>query len=342
MTRQLRRETLLIAILLAGAWCNDAQSQTNATKVNEQPRPQPRARRDFLFNYGVVVDGLERNVSARVWVPIPRSDECQTVRIIREDLPGKGTFATETKYGNEILFVDANTGNARELKLNLMFRVTRFSLSKGIGVEPATREEASLFVKPDAKVPTDGKPLDLVKGRTLSGGPQRKCRSLYDVVFDFMRYSKEGTGWGQGDVNWVCDHGYGNCSDFHSLFISLARSQSIPAKFEIGFLLPDERGRGDITGYHCWAKFLDEDNQWEPVDISEAKKHPELRDFCFGNLTENRLMMTVGRDVTLVPKQNGAPLNFFVYPYVEISGHAYPAQKIKFSFSYADLDAQRD
>jgi len=66
---------------------------------------------------------------------------------------------------------------------------------------------------------------------------------------------------------------------------------------------------------------------WIPVDISEANKNPSLRDYYFGNLTENRVGFTVGRDLTLVPKQDGSALNFFVYPYVEIDGKPYPATR---------------
>jgi transglutaminase-like putative cysteine protease len=81
-----------------------------------------------------------------------------------------------------------------------------------------------LFLKPDAKVPIDAKPLSLLEGKKLPGEQLQLARLLYDVVNNHMRYSKEGTGWGQGDAVWACDNKYGNCSDFHSLFISLSRS----------------------------------------------------------------------------------------------------------------------
>ena len=119
---------------------------------------------------------------------------------------------------------------------------------------------------------------------------------------------------------WVCDSRFGNCTDFHSLFISLARSRGLPARFEIGLPLPSKRGEGNIGGYHCWALFHHDQKGWVPVDISEADKHPEMKEYYFGNLTENRVTFTTGRDINLVPKQDGGPLNFFVYPYVEVNG----------------------
>ena len=76
---------------------------------------------------------------------------------------------------------------------------------------------------------------------------------------------------------------------------------------------------------------------WVPVDISEADKHPQLKEYYFGNLTENRVTFITGRDIELVPKQDGNPLNFFVYPYVEVDGKPWPKESVKLSFAYADV-----
>src|SRR5262249_48242748 len=135
---------------------------------------------------------------------------------------------------------------------------------------------------------------------------------------------------------WACDSKYGNCSDFHSLFISLARSQKLPAKFEIGFGLPQKRGKGEVAGYHCWAFFRPEGKSWVPVDISEANKNPRLRDYYFGNLTEDRVTSSVGRDIDLVPRQAAGPLNFFIYPHVEVDGKVVGQGKIDWKFSFED------
>ena len=74
-----------------------------------------------------------------------------------------------------------------------------------------------------------------------------------------------------------------------------------------------------------------------PVDISEANKNPKLKDYYFGNLTADRVTFSTGRDIDLAPKQDGPPLNFFVYPYVEVDGKPYPADKVKRKFGYEDV-----
>jgi transglutaminase-like putative cysteine protease len=121
------------------------------------------------------------------------------------------------------------------------------------------------------------------------------------------------------------------------LFISLARSQKIPAKFEVGFAIPTKRGEGTVVGYHCWAFFRPKGKAWVPVDISEANKDPNMKDYYFGNLTEDRVTFTTGRDLMLEPKQRGKAVNFLIYPYVEVDVKEYDETKIERKFSYKDV-----
>jgi len=152
-----------------------------------------------------------------------------------------------------------------------------------------------------------------------------------------VTYKKEGSGWGRGDTNWVCDSRYGNCTDFHSLFMSLARSQGLPTRFEIGFSIPTDSTEGKITGYHCWAWFYLDDRGWIPVDISEADKNPKLKDYYFGNLTADRVTFSTGRDLELVPQASQSPLNFFIYPHVEFRSEKVPSENIELQFTFQEL-----
>jgi transglutaminase-like putative cysteine protease len=163
-----------------------------------------------------------------------------------------------------------------------------------------------------------------------------KARTLYDYIFNTMRYEKTGTGWGRGDALWACDSHHGNCTDFHSVFISMARSQHIPAWFEIGFSIADDKAESDVAGYHCWAEFYTAARGWFPVDISEAWRHPEKKDYFFGAHDVNRIQFSVGRDLLLRPEQAGERLNYFIYPYVELDGKEYP--NVSIAFSFADVD----
>jgi len=134
-----------------------------------------------------------------------------------------------------------------------------------------------------------------------------------------MKYDKSGSGWGRGDAVYACDVKTGNCTDFHALFIALARSAGIPARFAIGFTIPSQGTTGKIEGYHCWAEFRAGD-KWVPVDISEAAKAPKLADYYFGHHPANRLELSQGRWLEVQPPTQEGPINFLVHPYVEVNG----------------------
>jgi transglutaminase-like putative cysteine protease len=298
--------------------------------------PAPKSR-EFFFTYATSVTGLKPGTRARVWLPVPPSNEDQDVRTVREDLPGEARETREPEYGNRMLYLEATATDEGTIDLLLTYRVKRREVREGRGDD----RDLARFLKPDELVPVGGKPSrTLLAGKDLPHDQYAIGKYLYDLVDGHMRYSKEGTGWGRGDAAWACDSKHGNCTDFHSLFISLARTEKIPAKFEIGFPLPEKRGRGEIPGYHCWAKFRPKGHGWVPVDISEANKNPKMKGYYFGNLTPDRVAFSTDRDLTLVPKQDGPPLNYFIYPHVEVDGKPYPQEKIKNRFTYRDIDGK--
>jgi transglutaminase-like putative cysteine protease len=303
--------------------------------AEEPSAARPRQARTFVFTYRATVTGVPAGETVRVWLPVPSSSADQDVRLVPQDPPGKHEVNREPIYGNRILYVQAKADAGGKVPVEVSYRVTR----REVTAEPGKDDGESLekFLRANAKVPVGGKTLKLLKGKELSKDPMEAARELYDIVNKHMVYKKVGTGWGQGDALWACDSGYGNCTDFHSLFMSLARARKIPVKFEIGFPLPEKHGKGEVPGYHCWAKFFVEGKGWVPVDISEANKNPKLKDYYFGHLSADRVQFSTGRDLNLVPQQAGKPLNFFIYPYVEVADKPYPADKVQRKFTYQDV-----
>ncbi len=302
--------------------------------------------RHFTFHYGFTVKNVSQNQKVRIWFPMAHSDAFQEVKIISAsgDLPLKKT--RESRFGNEAFYAEASKAKKDEFHFEVFYDVVRHErLTLGLNtphlepveLSPKDRKE---YLAPDALVPTTVLPADLAAKVVAGKSTQlQKARAIYDYVFENMRYDKTGTGWGRGDVLYACDAKKGNCTDFHSLFIAMARSQGIPSRFEIGFPLPPDKHSSDIAGYHCWAEFFEPDHGWVPIDISEAWKHPEKKDYFFGAHDDNRFQFTIGRDLELNPKQDGKPLNYFVYPYVEIDGKQY--ENISTSFSFADEDVAK-
>jgi transglutaminase-like putative cysteine protease len=302
--------------------------------------------RHFTFRYAFTVKSVPAGKRVRIWIPVAQSDAYQEVKIVsaKGDLPMQKS--RETRFGNQIYY--AQTGSATVAELHFEFeydvvRHERIALGDAPHVVAASLSSSKRQkdLQPDALVPVTGLPSELgvqvTKGRTEA---LDKARAIYDYVFTTMRYDKTGTGWGRGDVLYACDAKKGNCTDFHSLFIAMARSQDIPARFEIGFPLPPDKHSAEIAGYHCWSDFYIDGKGWIPVDISEAWKHPEKHDYFFGSHDVNRVQFSMGRDLRLNPAQDGKPLNYFVYPYVEVDGQEYPNVSLAFSFADAEVAAK--
>lgn len=297
--------------------------------------------RHFTFHYAFTVKNLPAGKNARIWIPAAQSDPYQDVKVIsaKGDLPLKLT--RESKLGNEMYFAETKSSSFPELHIDIEYDVTRrervvLAPQASVSTAALSTKEREEDLQPDALVPTTGLPAELaVKVTTGKTAPLEKARAIYDYVFTTMKYDKTGTGWGRGDVLYACDAKKGNCTDFHSLFIAMARSQGIPARFEIGFPLPADKHSAEIAGYHCWSDFYIDGKGWIPVDISEAWKHPEKRDYFFGSHDVNRVQFSMGRDLRLSPPQDGKPLNYFVYPYVEVDGREY--SNVSLAFAFADV-----
>jgi transglutaminase-like putative cysteine protease len=300
--------------------------------------------RHFTFHYAFTVKDVPAGQRVRVWFPTAHSDEYQHVRVIsaKGDLSLKRT--RESRFGNEIYSAEALKSKGGDLHFEVVYDVVRYEhLTLGL-IRPRLqnasldKKDSQLYLSADKLVPITGRPAELAATVTAGKDSQLdKARAIYDYVFANMSYDKSGTGWGHGDVLYACNAKKGNCTDFHSLFIAMARSQGIPARFEIGFPLPSDKTSGEIGGYHCWAEFFNPQNGWVPVDISEAWKHQEKKNYFFGANDADRIQFSIGRDLKLNPAHQGEPLNYFVYPYAEVDGKEYP--RVDMQFSFADAGA---
>jgi len=207
--------------------------------------PRPRER-SFSFEYAVTVKDIPTGAHAvDVWLPEPRNDAYQRITDLPIDSPYRYETATGSE-GNRIVHIRLAHPTQPSFTVTMRFDALRRERFQPVDAPPAESSSAlppdlARYLRPDRLVPLDG-----------------TIRKWAREVVDAARR--------------------GNCTDFHAIFIGCARAMGIPARFAIGFPLPD---------------------------------------------------------VELVPKQHGAPLNYFVYPYVEVVGGKYTA--LETSYSYKDL-----
>ncbi|HEX7528800.1 MAG TPA: transglutaminase domain-containing protein [Thermoanaerobaculia bacterium] len=274
---------------------------------------------------------------AEVWIPLPSDGPYQTITDVRVEGPAAFTLEKDAVGNRMAHFVlDKPEQLGKEIEIRATYRVTR---REAVAPAPgsatmAAPSGAAELLKANRMVPLTRRVKELAG--MLSAGKTdavSKAHAFYDYLVDNGTYDKTAPGWGKGDSERFCDVKKGNCTDFHSAFMALARSEGIPVRFSIGFPLKSDR-EGSVPGYHCWAEFWAPKQGWVPVDASDAAKtkEPVKKAYLFGNLDLDRFDITTGRDLTLSPPQKDGTLNFFIYPYVEVDGKAFLETKIRLDY----------
>lgn len=297
-------------------------------------KPKEPTTNHFKFSYELTLDSFPKEYdNLEIIIPLARNYDFQQVnkRDIITKLPYK--IITDSLYNNEFLYVNSDS-LFDNCNIKVVYDITReenHSIeNEQTGVKLKVPQR---YLEPDSLVPIDGKVADeaaqFVDEQMTNID---KAHALYNHLFETMSYDKSGEGWGRGDAIYACDIRKGNCTDFHSLFIGMCRSQKIPARFKMGFNLPADKAEGEVGGYHCWAEFYPGGNLWIPVDISEASKDPSKKDYLFGNLDYNRVEFTLGRDIPLMTDHGLKNLNYSIYPTVFIDGQNHSTFKKKFYF----------
>jgi transglutaminase-like putative cysteine protease len=268
---------------------------------------------EFEFVYRVKLPSIDGE--AHLWIPLARTDAFQTVHLDEFSIPIKWEKVHDRDYGNDIFLLDPGAQDSGKI-IELHYRVVRKEKTAYL----ANETNVERYLRPENLVPLN-QTFKTIAEQAIAGkaNDMDRAKALYGHVLGRMRYDKSGTGWGRGDAMFACDARTGNCTDFHSYFIALARAVGIPARFAIGATIPADKSEGAIEGYHCWAEFF-ADGRWVPVDISEAWKNPALADYYFGHNPANRFEVTKGRDLIVDPAPVSGPINFLVYPLLEIEG----------------------
>ena len=323
--------------------------------------------RSFSFKYNVEVEST-KGKKLEIWIPIPQSNTVQKISRLRIDTDGlKYKLNIEVDHNNKYIYIYDKNGTTETKHISITFNVNR----KEHANEMYANVNPDKYLMPYFTVPTGGifnsvirennLTSDDVRGiydYVLSGMHYGKPKNVEDKYYSDPWLTADGEyglkkvsrddvvklhqsakilndnyTFGNGNSLYACDIGVGNCTDYHSYFMSLGRTMDIPVRFHMGFPIPNNE-RGVVKGYHCWADYYIENEGWYPVDISEADKAPDKSDYFFGTVCKNRVEMMVGRDFLL---EGYEPIvaNLFIYPLMEIDDKS--STKFKKEFLYEDL-----
>lgn len=273
----------------------------------------------------------------KLWIPYPLSDEDQLITNVSID----GDFAesavySDQKYSTPILYASWDK-NSSDRKLVFSFDVTRKEvIKKDFPAKEAVwnSNDFATYLAPTSLGPIDG-PVKELADKIVAGKTNiyDKAKAIYDWTCENMYREPKTVGCGSGDVCALLETPGGKCTDIHSVYVALMRAAGVPAR-EVFGIRQGKKDVVDITKWqHCWAEFYLPGYGWVPVDPADVrkmmlkhdlqlgdKKTKEYRDYFWGGWDQYRVKLAVGRDINLVPAQQGKALNTFGYPYAEVNG----------------------
>ncbi|MEN9867258.1 MAG: hypothetical protein RL748_2848 [Pseudomonadota bacterium] len=300
--------------------------------------------RTIELNYQVdLPEPKDQGDPIHIWLPLPAATPHQDVLAMQSDASMPVEICYDPVFGNPILHGMTQGDGAGVHHIGYRAVIERKEWHVDLTQQrPARLQQDAQLLRHQLSQTSKIKflPELLEVAQTIRAKHQKAidiARAVYDHVLASMSYDKSVEGWGQGDTEWACSMGKGNCTDFHTLFLALLRCCGIAGEFEIGAAFPADMKDGDIThfkcGYHCWTRFYDPALGWIPVDVSEASRHPEKRDYFFGTIDQDRVLLSRGRDILMVPHSQGGLENFFTEPRLErVSGSSVMYDK-KLEFS---------
>jgi len=306
----------------------------------------------IYFNFTIRTN--EETETARLWIPYPVSNDYQDISnySIEGNCDYSGIFR-ESKNGILLLYAEWNNPETFP-KLNLSLNIIRKEkIRKNFSItNDFIPIDVEKYLLPTNLGPTDGEVKEIAENVTKGNKTLlEKATAIYDYLIEYGERDGNLTFCGDGDVCKLLKNLRGKCADFSSVFVALSRSVGVPAREIFGTRIYKD---GDITGaYHCHAEFYLPEYGWIPVDPSDVAKlmlNENLnlddqkvmiaREYYFGNQSETYVDLSAGRDIILNPPQDDEPLNYFMYPYVEIDGESidFISQEIlKYQISFKEF-----
>jgi len=349
--------SLLVALsvlLIAGACASEMAAGTA-----KAPRSQAKAGKSATFDarHELKVNVPDGATSVRVWFTMPQDVPEQSVENWRIESALPSRIVTDD-HGNKAVYVEATRPTAKEISILETFRLTSREVvgnvdpSKARPITPAERSKfaADLAENANVKITPEMRALAAqIVGDEKN--PVKAARKLYDWTLDNIEYwvkdVKNKKASPVGSSEYCLATKTGNCTDFHSLWTALARSQDIPTRIVYGSIFkPELDGADKDASYHCWPQFYAGGIGWISHDVAVADifrgtfpmteenaekvrlttasgyRGPDekLVDYYFGNLDERRVVWSTGRDLKLDPSTAAGPVNALFKAYVEIDG----------------------
>jgi transglutaminase-like putative cysteine protease len=222
---------------------------------------------------------------------------------------------TPTKQGADLIFgnglyywnVNDLPRAGQSLPITIRFTYTAYELAANIDpneVQPYDKEGAlyKLYTRPEKYIESSDLQIVAIANQVAAGeeNPYLLARKFYDYVIETFQYRLVGKGLLGAKA--LINNREGECGDYASMFIALARAKGIPARSVVGYW-----AISGVEQTHVWAEFYLEGIGWVPVDPTIGQQSASKQEYYFGNMDNQRVILEKGFSFPMDPP---APDNY--------------------------------
>jgi transglutaminase-like putative cysteine protease len=280
-----------------------------ATPVPAQPLSYANPQQ-YSVTYSVVIANSGFSPSdIRLYLPMPSEYDAQKNISIDEISPEPKSKSAEKNSGNSMLYWQPKGAPKKNEAATFTLRFSLTAFETNTNIDPAAVQpyapnspEVRLYTKSEKFIESKNPKITALANSLVGSetNPYLQAKLFYDYIIDHTQYRL--IGQGLNGAMYLLDHGNGECGDYSALFIALSRAKGIPARPVVGYWA--------ISGNeqtHVWAEFYIEGIGWIPVDATIGQQSATKRTYYFGNMDNQRVILSKGFNTPLVPV---GPSNF--------------------------------
>lgn len=348
---------ITLALALGAGPASPTSPAAPAASAPATPAAATPKQASFHVTHAFAVKVPKDAKTLRVWFAVPQEDAYSSIRNLAVSSEFPVRYADDSS-GNRMGYVEVQAPKGEVVSIREEFDLTRSEIRNRVDpastrpLTAAERSALSRYLQPATHVVVDDGIRSLAA--SIVGGeknPVLVARKIYDWTLENVEY------WVKdpdklkaspvGSSEYCLLNKTGNCTDFHSLYASLAMASGLPTRMVYGSLLKPTLNGVEVDGsYHCWIEFYAPRLGWLPLDVSLADIYakefpvgeknqrlvelttatgykgvdPSKVDYYFGNLDERRVAWSTGRDLMMQPPQDGGPVNAMAKMYAEVDG----------------------
>lgn len=279
---------------------------------------------------------------ARVWIPVPQSDNDQ--QVTKLEWTAKNCSEDKSGYksisgGNKALYVEwGEDVQPEDRKVIFAFHVERRAIARPDNM--ASLEKGTVDTDKMAEyLKQTERSGDLTSGIVKDTADKivkdanaktvyQKAYAIYDWTAENLKRDGSTPGIGAGDVEYILnnykDQAIGKCTDVNAVFVALCKAEGIPARTVYGYKL-DAMKSGSQHVQKCKPQYYLPGYGWAEADVSALLKEDgvmgheddyrganakyaaewkKLKDQYWGSANEMWMMVSSGSDIELTPRQS--------------------------------------